>query len=127
MATTQGGWATSPAGFVRRVLAAAYEDNVFFLASALTFDALLAAVPFVLLLLAALGQFIQAGDAALADMVSLLQRFIPSGAGARDPAREAEQLITGIALARGSLSLSVYGIPLSCGFRRVFSAVPGRH
>ncbi len=122
MATGTGGWAASPAEFVRRVLVAAHEDKVFFLASALTFDALLAAVPFVLLLLAALGQFVQAGDDALADMVALLQRFVPTGPGARDPAREAELLLTSVASARSSLS--VYGIPLFLWFStRLFSSV----
>ena len=49
-----------PAGFIRRTLQAADEDNLPFLASALTFDALLAAVPLVLLLLIGLTYLAQA-------------------------------------------------------------------
>ena len=55
-----GGWHRSPAGFLRRTLQAADENNIPFLASALTFDALLAAVPFILLLLIGLTHLAQA-------------------------------------------------------------------
>ena len=53
-------WYRSPWGFVSRILQAADENNIPFLASALTFDALLAAVPFVLLLLIGLTHLAQA-------------------------------------------------------------------
>ena len=59
-----GGWHRSPAGFLRRTLQAADENNIPFLASALTFDALLAAIPFILLLLIGLTHLAQAMAAA---------------------------------------------------------------
>ncbi len=51
----QGGWHRSPTGVVRRTLEAAFEDNIPFLAGALSFDLLLTIIPFVAVLLAALG------------------------------------------------------------------------
>jgi len=64
------------------VLQAADEANVPFLASALTFDALVAAVPLLLILLAALGALVQAmiGTTPV-DLAILFQRFFPSQAG----------------------------------------------
>jgi len=64
------------------VLQAADEANVPFLASALTFDALVAAVPLLLILLAALGAFLDAtvGTTGV-DLSQLFHRFFPSQAG----------------------------------------------
>ena len=64
------------------MLQAADEANVPFLASALTFDALVAAVPLLLILLAALGALLQAtiGPTPV-DLSILFQRFFPSEAG----------------------------------------------
>lgn len=64
------------------MLQAADEANVPFLASALTFDALVAAVPLLLILLAALGALLQAtiGPTPV-DLAVLFQRFFPSEAG----------------------------------------------
>ncbi len=122
MAPAQRGWAPSPWGFVRRVAGVARDDNVLFLASALSFDALLAAIPFSLLVLAALGQFVQSGDEALADVLRLLGRLIPTGRGAGDPFRQAERVLTGIAEQRGSLS--ILGLPLFLLFAtRFFNSV----
>src|SRR5260370_991669 len=53
-----GGWHRSPLGVIRRTFEAAYEDNIPFLASALSFDLLLTALPFVVLLLAAVGYLV---------------------------------------------------------------------
>lgn len=90
----------------------AYEDDILFLGSALAFDALLALVPFVLLLLAALGYFVQAGEeAATGDVIALLDQFLPKRAtGGEGPIRRAEGLIAGVVASRGQLS--VVGIPL---------------
>ncbi len=115
----QRGWASSPIGFVRRVSVAAYEDNIPFLASALTFEALLAAVPFLVLMLAALGYFVHAGDDAVADVLNLMGLLVPSaGEIQSDPYREAERLLKLIAATRSQLS--VYGIPLFLWFSTRF-------
>src|SRR5213075_2235331 len=55
MRRTRRGWAYSPLGFLRRIVVSIYENQVMFLASALAFDALLATLPFCVLVLAALG------------------------------------------------------------------------
>ena len=75
------GWAFSPLGFLRRVFAEAYEDKILFLGSAMTFDALLASVPLVLLLLSALGYFVHSGEEAMADILALLDRMLPASDG----------------------------------------------
>lgn len=41
----EGGWHRTVTGVVRRTLEAAYEDNIPFLAGALSFDILLTAIP----------------------------------------------------------------------------------
>ncbi len=113
------GWAYSPIGFVRRVFIGAYEDNILFLGSALTFDALLAALPFALLLLAALGYFVHSGEEAMADVLALLDRVLPAGQpGGAGPLGQAERLITGVVESRAQLS--IYGVPLFLWFATRF-------
>jgi len=113
------GWAFSPLGFVRRVFVGAYEDNILFLGSALTFDALLAALPFALLLLSALGFFVHAGDEAMQDVVALLERMLPVGGVDEDnPLQRAEDLVTGVVESR--TQLSIFGIPLFFWFATRF-------
>jgi membrane protein len=115
------GWAFSPAGFGRRVLIGAYEDNILFLASALTFDALLAALPLALLLLAIVGYVVQSGPAAQEDLFELLHRLLPSVPAVDDPFRRAEDLFAGIVASRTELSR--YGLPLFLWFAtRLFSS-----
>lgn len=114
------GWAYSPIGFVRRIFVGAYEDNIPFLGSALTFDVLLAALPFVLLLLSLLGYFVHAGDEAMQDIVALLERVLPRTAADDGPLRRAEQILTGVVESRGQLS--VLGIPLFLWFAMRFFA-----
>jgi membrane protein len=67
------------------VLQAATEANVPFLASALTFDALMAAIPLLLILLAALGAILQAtlGPTPVG-LAVLFQRFFPAQPGSPD-------------------------------------------
>ncbi len=108
--------------FARRVWHAAYEDNVFFLASALTFDALVAALPFGLLTLGALGYVVRAGGDALSSVHAVLDRFLPLHAGAADPLEPAERILARAAESRGQLS--AVGIPLFLWFStRFYSAV----
>jgi YihY family inner membrane protein len=101
---------------VRRVLSAAYDDNILFLASALTFQALLAGLPFMLLALAALGYFVHAGEE---EVVRLFRELIPSaGSGETDPFRQVERFLASVRESRGRLS--VFGFPLFLWFSTRF-------
>jgi uncharacterized BrkB/YihY/UPF0761 family membrane protein len=120
----RGGWYLSPAGFVRRVLQAADESNVPFLASALTFDALLAAVPFVLLLLVGLTTLLQSlSGVQEVDPNFLFHGFLPPhSADEGDPFSMVEKLLGGIANNRGAISL--YAIPTFIWFStRLFAGI----
>ena len=108
--------AIPPFRFLRRVVSAAYRDNLFFLASALTFQALLAALPFVLLALAVLGYFVPTSDE---EVTRLLTEIIPSaGSGETDPFRQVERFLTNVRESRGQLS--VWGLPLFLWFSTRF-------
>ncbi len=107
---------------MRRVFLGAYDDQILFLGSALTFDALLAAIPFALLLLAAFGYFVHSGEDAMADVLRVLDQILPQAAGDEGPLERAERLITGVVNSRAELT--IYGIPLFLWFAtRFFSAV----
>lgn len=89
------------------MLQAADESNIPFLASALTFDALLAAIPFVLLLLVALSLLVQylAGGPEVSPTY-LFHTFLPPHSSEQsDPFAVVEGLFNGIAENRGQLSL----------------------
>lgn len=104
---------------------AADEDNIPFLASALTFDALLAAVPFILLLLIGLTHLAQAVSRGPAvDTLQLFHRFLPphSSMPDRDPFGIIERVLTGITQNRGQLSL--YAAPAFLWFStRLFAGI----
>ncbi len=101
---------------MRRVVTVAYDDNIFFLASALTFQALLAGLPFVLLALAALGYFVHVGDE---EVTRLFRELIPSaGSGETDPFRQVERFLASVRESRGRLS--VFGFPLFLWFSTRF-------
>jgi membrane protein len=102
------------------VWAAAYQDNVLFLASALTFDALAAAVPFVLLTLATLGYVLQGHQDASSSVHAILDRFLPLHAGANDPLARAEEILARATQSRGELS--AFGVPLFIWFSTRFYA-----
>src|SRR5439155_374723 len=73
----EAGWHRSVTGVVRRTLEAAYEDNIPFLASALSFDLLLTVIPFVALLLAVVGSLVQHQVTThQVDLHELLARFL---------------------------------------------------
>src|SRR5262249_46810421 len=72
------GWAYSPLGFLRRIVVSIYENQVMFLASALAFDALLAALPFCVLVLAALGYVLHSMGSSIGDVHAVLDRFFPA-------------------------------------------------
>ncbi len=111
--------------FVRRVYEGAMEDNVPFLASALTFDALLAAIPLGLLVLSLIGHLLSAG--ALARQVEVhdyLLRLLPDRAadGGPDPFAPVIRLAEGVVKTRGTLSL--LGWPLFIWFStRLFGSL----
>ncbi len=107
----EGGWHRSVGGIVRRTAEAAYEDNVPFLASALSFDLLLTALPFVALLLAVAGALAQHHlTAQQVDLSQLVQRFLPPDARVRG----VEEFIGGVVQQRARLTL--IGVPLFLWF-----------
>jgi uncharacterized BrkB/YihY/UPF0761 family membrane protein len=93
----------------------------------LTFDALLAAVPFILLLLIGLTHLAQAvTHGPEPDTAHLFHRFLPqSTMPGRDPLGVIERLLTGITRNRGQLSL--YAAPAFLWFstRMFASGRPG--
>jgi len=116
-AQARRGWHLSPFGFLRRVVIGAYEDQILFLGSALTFDAILAALPFFLLLLATFGYFVSGQDA-MTDVLTVVHQILPEEANIQ----RAEELLTGVVGSRAELT--IYGIPLFLWFAtRLFSAV----
>lgn len=104
------------------MLIGAYEDNILFLGSALSFDILLAALPFSMLALASLGYFVQSSADVSSDIFGLLHQLLPSTPpGSQDPFRRAEALIAVIVESRKEFSL--VGIPLFIWFAtRAFSS-----
>jgi len=115
-----GGWHRSPLGVIRRTLEAAFEDNIPFLASALSFDLLLTALPFVVLLLAAVGYLVQHQITThQIDVHELLERILPLGGGdSPEMFRRAEGALTALVQARGRLT--VFGVPLFLWFSSRF-------
>ena len=75
-----GGWHDSITGIGRRTLQAAYEDNIPFLAGALSFDLLLTTIPFIVLLLAVAGYLVHHQITTYqVSLHELLVRFVPNG------------------------------------------------
>ncbi|MBI4541611.1 MAG: YihY/virulence factor BrkB family protein [Gemmatimonadetes bacterium] len=110
--------------FVRRVYQGAAESNVPFLASGLTFDALLAAIPLALLVLSLVGYLLNAGaDAAQVELRDYLQRWLPTRArGGTDPFEPVIRLAEGVTQSRGTLG--VLGLPLFVWFStRLFGSL----
>jgi membrane protein len=78
----EGGWHRTVTGVIRRTLEAAFEDNIPFLASALSFDLLLTAIPFGGLVLAVVAHLAQYQLAIhQLDVHELLERFLPESSG----------------------------------------------
>jgi membrane protein len=94
-----------------------------FLASALAFDALLAALPFSVLVLAALGYVLHGLGMQLSDIHAVLDRFFPiSRGGSTDAFSRIDQFATSVAENRSELS--IYGIPFFLWFStRFYTAV----
>lgn len=111
------GWHRSVTGVVRRTLEAAYEDNIPFLASALSFDVLLTVIPFVALLLASVGYLVQHQiTTQQVDLHELLARFLPTArSGATDRAfQQVEHALAAVVRHRGRLT--AVGLPLFLWF-----------
>lgn len=111
--------------FVRRVWEGAGETNIPFLASGLAFDLLLAAVPFVVVVLALVGYVLSANaTAARLDLTSYLRHLFPSygsrlGAGPFEPV---VRIAANVVRSRGQLSL--VGLPLFIFFAtRLFGSL----
>lgn len=121
----EGGWHQSVTGVARRTLEAAFEDNIPFLASGLSFDLLLTAIPFAALALAVVGYLVQHQVTAhQVNVHQLLQRFLPGGVSGRglDVFEEVERALGGVVAHRGRLTL--YGLPLFVWFAaRFFSGL----
>jgi membrane protein len=110
--TLEGGWHRSVTGVIRRTIEAAYEDNIPFLASALAFDILLTAIPFVGVVLAIVGYLAQHQIATnQVNVHDLLQRFLPDDARAF---ATVENALAALVAARGRLTL--VGVPLFLWF-----------
>ena len=106
------GWHQSIWGVVKRTLELAYEDNIPFLASALSFDVILTSIPFLVLLLAVVGSLVQHQlTTQQLDLTELLGRVMPAGGGAGgDAVRQVEDVLAGVVKSRGQLTL--IGLPL---------------
>lgn len=88
--------------YVRRVWISSAEDNIFFLAGGIAFNILLAAVPFVLLVITALVFALRlTPDASLAEVRALTDRFLPQQAPAAQAA--IERLFSDVIRARDAL------------------------
>lgn len=111
--------------FVRRVYEGAMEDNVPFLASGLTFDALLAAIPLGLLILSLIGHLLSAGAGAeQLELRQYLGKFLPArpAAGGTDPFAPILAIAEGVVRTRSTLGL--LGIPLFIWFStRLFGSL----
>ncbi len=93
-------------GFIGRVYEGAVEANVPFLASGLSFDALLAAIPFIFLLLSVAGYILsaQAGNAQV-DIDDYLRRILPGSNPDGGPFAPILEITTRVIKARGTLGL----------------------
>ncbi|HEY7818175.1 MAG TPA: YhjD/YihY/BrkB family envelope integrity protein, partial [Vicinamibacteria bacterium] len=118
-------WYRSIRGFIWRTLQAADENNIPFLASALTFDGLLAAIPLLLLLFAGLGIILQwlEGGSSL-DPQTLFERFLPphNTFPGMDPFATIESILG--RLVEVGRSLSLVAIPAFLWFStRLFAGI----
>ena len=112
-----GGWHQSIAGVVRRTFEAAFEDNIPFLASALSFELLLTIIPFVALLLATVGYLVEHQiTAQQVELRELLARLVPSNLGEDTDKMFAavEAAVAGVV--RHRVRLTAVGLPLFVWF-----------
>lgn len=112
----EGGWDRTVTGVIRRTVEAAYEDNIPFLAGALSFDILLTAIPFVGLVLAVVGYLVQYQlTVHQLDVHQLLQRFLPAASGGESGTFGfIERALGDLVAARGRLT--ILAVPLFLWF-----------
>jgi len=106
------GWHQSIGGVAKRTFEAAYEDNIPFLASALSFDVILTAIPFLIVLVGVLGSLVHYQiTTQQVSLTELLQRFMPQleGRGA-EAVQYVETVLEQVIASRGQLTL--VGLPL---------------
>lgn len=106
------GWHQSVWGVAKRTFEGAYEDNIPFLASALSFDVILTVIPFLVLLLGLVGSLVaHQFTTQQLDVAELLRRFMPAGTGTgADAVAAVEDVLGQIVATRGQLTL--FGVPL---------------
>ena len=113
----QGGWHRSPTGVVRRTLEAAFEDNIPFLAGALSFDLLLTIIPFVAVLLAAVGYLVEHQvTAQQVDLHELLARLLPTTLGGGTDAAFSQVEAALASVVRHRVRLTAVALPLFLWF-----------
>ena len=96
---------------LRRFFVTAWRDNVLFMASALSFDGLLTAIPLILLFFSIFGFIMNVRPEDVDALGQLLQRVFPDhGTGVGDPLAQAERLIMRVIQSRTEFTL--YGVPL---------------
>ena len=90
--------------YAKRVWDNSGEDNIFFLAGGIAFNILLAAVPFLLLMVAGLATLLnQSAEASSATVTEVVDRLLPTHpVGSQSPIT---QLLVGIIKARGPITL----------------------
>ena len=113
----ESGWHGSIPGIARRTIEAAFEDNIPFLASALSFDLLLTTIPFIVLLLAVVGYLVQHQITThQISLHELLAQVLPSvsGSSAAGAFQAVERALGGVLRLRGRLTL--FGLPLFLWF-----------
>lgn len=113
MAHSTKGWHQSVWGVAKRTLEAAYDDNIPFLASALSFDVILTVIPFLVLLLGVVGSLVQHQITThQLELTELLRRFMPGGGMGRggEAVRDVETVLEQVVASRGQLTL--FGVPL---------------
>ncbi len=116
----EGGWHRTVTGVVRRTLEAAYEDNIPFLASAVAFDILLTAIPFVGLVLAVVGYLAQ-------NQLALQQLNVHELLAVGRPVSSASSSARSATWSRGAATSRSSPRPCSCGSRLVCSEDCARH
>lgn len=107
--------------YARRVWVNSGEDRIFFLAGAIAFNILLAAVPFALLLISGLTYILGLSeDASIAEVVALVDRFLPPHVETGEA--PVHRIIADVVAARQSLGL--YGALLYVWFStRLFGSL----
>lgn len=92
--------------YVRRVWDNSAEDNIFFLASGVAFNILLAAIPLVLLLVSGVGYALNLSPAvSLVNVSNLLDRLMPPGSGAGTAREFVHALLLDLIRGRGRVGL----------------------